>query len=420
MLSKVKWMILILVAAVFVPAAYATDGYLASGYGVKQTGMGGVGVALPGDSLAAATNPAGMVEVGNRFDMGLSLFHPVRSGTVTGNQLPPGYPDANGTYNANRVPNFFIPELGYNHMVGRGMSLGVSIYGNGGMNTSYTTAIPLLGTSRAGVDLQQLFVAPTFALKLNRRNAIGVSLNLAYQMFDAQGLQNFATPTASIDPTQVTNRGHDSTTGVGFRVGWMGKVNRITTLGATYQSRTWMGKLNRYRGLFAEHGQFDIPANFAGGIAVQATPKSTFAVDVERILYGQVKSIANSGFNQALLGSANGPGFGWHDITVVKVGMEYQASPKLTLRCGYNHSGVPFPRHETFFNLLAPGIVQHHASVGATWKLSGGKELSLAYYHAFGNTLDGQSSIPPYAGGGNANLRMREDLVGIGFGWGNK
>ena len=418
---KVRYLALCIVLAAGVTAtAFATDGYFSSGYGVKQSAMGGVGVALPGDSLAAATNPAGMALVGNRFDLGLTFFRPNRSGTIIGNQLPPGYPDVNGIYDANSKSNFFIPEFGYNHMFNPRLSFGVSMYGNGGMNTSYTTPIPLLGTTNAGVDLQQLFIAPTVAFMVTSRNAVGISLNVAYQKFKANGLQNFATSATSIDPGNVTNRGYDSSLGEGFRVGWIGKVNRIITLGATYQSRTWMGKLNRYRGLFAEQGDFDIPANFAGGVAVNAGTKTTVAFDVERILYGQVKSISNSGSNMALLGSDNGPGFGWHDITVPKAGLEYRLNPRLTLRGGYNHSGVPFSPQETFFNLLAPGIVQSHATFGATWGVDGHKEITVAYVHAFGKTVNGVSSIPAYAGGGNANLHMSEDSIGVGFGWGGE
>ena len=405
------------VVAVLTGPVFATDGYLASGYGIKQVGRGGTGIALPEDSLADATNPAGMVFVGNRLDFGVSFFRPIRSATILGNQLPPGYPDVNGDYDASRQKNFFIPELGYNHMLRSNMSLAVSVYGNGGMNTSYFTPIPLLGTTNAGVDLQQLFVAPTFAIKVNHRNAFGISLNLGYQQFKAEGLQNFASPYFSIDPTHVTNRGYDSSEGVGVRVGWLGEVSRTVTLGATYQSRTYMGKFHQYRGLFAEQGGFDIPANLAGGVAIKVHPRATGALDVERILYGQVKSIANSGSNQALLGSNNGPGFGWHDITVPKVGIDYTLNSAVTLRGGYNHSGVPFANTETFFNLLAPAVVQNHLSAGATWSLRRGKEINFAYFHAFGNEVHGVSSIPPAAGGGNANLRMYEDSFGISFGW---
>jgi hypothetical protein len=39
-----------------IPAS-ATDGYFSTGYGIKQQGQGGAGIAFPEDSLAAATNP---------------------------------------------------------------------------------------------------------------------------------------------------------------------------------------------------------------------------------------------------------------------------------------------------------------------------------------------------------------------------
>ena len=396
---------------------WATDGYLSQGYGVKQMGQGGAGVALPVDSLAAATNPAGMVMVGNRFDFGLSWFAPDRTGTITGNQLPPGYPNVNGTYDANGQKNFLLPELGYNHMAKSWLAFGISLYGNGGMNTSYLTAIPLLGTTKAGVDLEQMFIAPTVSMKVGRRNTIGISFNLGYQLFQATGLQNFATPNSSSYPADVTNRGYDSSLGAGVRVGWLGEVNSMLSVGATYQSRTWMSPFNEYRGLFAEQGAFDIPANFAVGVAVRPVSKTTVAVDLERISYGSVKSIGDSGSNQALLGSNDGPGFGWHDVTVPKVGVDYALKRGLTLRAGYNHSGVPFSPSETFFNLLAPGIVQSHVTGGATLALSKGRELNFAYMHAFANTVNGVNSIPPMAGGGNANLRMYEDSVGVSFGW---
>jgi long-chain fatty acid transport protein len=397
--------------------AFATDGYFSTGFGIKQQGHGGAGIAFPQDGLAAATNPAGLAIVGTRFDFGATLFRPVRGGTITGNQLPPGYPDVNGDYDAGRKMNFLIPELGYNHSLNSRVSLGVSMYGNGGMNTSYTSPIPLLGSTNAGVDLQQLFVAPTIAVKANSRNAFGVSVNLAYQRFKADGLENFASSAVSSAPSNVTNLGYSSSVGAGVRVGWLGQFNRFLSFGATYQSRTYMQKLKKYRGLFAEQGGFDIPANFAGGVAVMPHPRITVLFDVERILYGQVKSIANLGSNQSLLGSDNGPGFGWHDITAEKAGIDYRISSSLTIRGGYNHSGLAFENSQTFFNLLAPAVVQDHLSAGVTWRLGNGKEISFAYQHAFENTVKGVSSIPPTAGGGNANLRMYQDSVGVSFGW---
>jgi long-chain fatty acid transport protein len=85
-----------LVAALITAIAgsgFATDGYLPHGCNIQQQGSGGAGVALPENSLAACSNPAGMVLVGTRFDFGMSLFRPIRSATLVGNQLPPGYPE---------------------------------------------------------------------------------------------------------------------------------------------------------------------------------------------------------------------------------------------------------------------------------------------------------------------------------------
>jgi len=72
---------------------------------------------------------------------------------------------------------------------------------------------------------------------------------------------------------------------------------------------------------------------------------------------------------------------------------------------------------ETFFNLLAPAVTQDHLHLGATFSLKNGKEISLAYVHAFDNTLDGVNSIAPSFGGGNANLRMYQNSAQVSFGW---
>lgn len=135
------------------------------------------------------------------------------------------------------------------------------------MNTRYPNGVPLFGTGRAGVNLEQLFLAPTVAYKLNEHNAIGASLNIGYQMFQAEGLQNFANSTFSSSPGNVTNRGYNNSFGTGFRVGWLGKLTNYLSVGATYQSRTYMQNFDKYQGLFAEQGGFDIPSNVGAGVA---------------------------------------------------------------------------------------------------------------------------------------------------------
>ncbi|SDO82948.1 long-chain fatty acid transport protein [Halomonas shengliensis] len=79
----------LLLLAVLAPAqALATNGYFSHGYGTINQGMAGAGTALAQDSIAAATNPAGMAFVGNRADIGAELFSPRREYSVEG----PGFP----------------------------------------------------------------------------------------------------------------------------------------------------------------------------------------------------------------------------------------------------------------------------------------------------------------------------------------
>ncbi len=410
-MSKQRIVVSILaVGGLMSPLAHATDGYFSDGYGMKSIGMAGVGIALPQDAIAAANNPAGMVMVGDRADIGVSLFRPDRSAEVTG---AGGL--QNGTFNGNGRANFLIPEFGYNKMVNPNTSLGVSVYGNGGMNTQYNTNMMPGGAGPVGINMSQLFIAPTWAMKLNPSNSIGVSLNLVYQTFSATGLQGFAGQ--SSNSAALTNNGTDTSTGVGVKLGWIGEVTSAVTLGAAYQPKTSMSKLSKYSGLFAEQGGFDIPANYGVGIAVKAAPATTVAFDVKQIQYSGVASVANTVSQGGPLGANNGMGFGWQDMTVLKIGVSQAVSSTLTLRAGFSHNNQQIPASQTMFNILAPGVVQDRLTLGATFVRPDKSEITVGYMHAFKKTVSGPNSIPAGFGGGSANLTMSEDSIGIAYGW---
>ena len=258
--------------------AFATNGYFSHGYGMKAKGMGGAATATASDAVGGANNPASMVWVGDRLDLGVDWFRPIRSAKREAGAAPFTEDSSSN--------NFFVPELGYNKMLGSNMSLGVTVYGNGGMNTTYNKGNtlssvgacgsaptnPLCGTGNLGVNLEQLVIAPTFAYKLNEQHSIGVSPLIGYQRFGAAGLQAFAA--ISNDGANLTNRGYDDAWGWGVRLGWQGRVSNTVTLGAAYSTKIKMDKFDKYKGLFAEQGDFDIPENFNLGVAWKADRKS--------------------------------------------------------------------------------------------------------------------------------------------------
>ena len=276
------------------------------------------------------------------------------------------------------------------------------------MNTSYNKPIPGFGTTPAGIDLTQVFVAPTFAYKLAENHAIGPSPIFAVQQFKAQGLQNFG----------VGNHGYDYSYGGGVRIGYTGKLTDWLAVGATYQSRIYATRFKDYANLFAEHGSFDIPPNFAVGFALNPYKGLTFAFDVQEIYFSQVKSVGNNLSAQTFasgLGSDGGPGFGWRDVTAIKTGIAYDATRQLTLRLGYNYSTQPIPDNQTYFNILAPAVVQHHLTAGATWRFNQSWELSAFYAHAFEQQVNGSGNF--FGPATNANLRMSQDTFGLALNW---
>ena len=405
-------------AALFTPmAAMATNGYFGHGIGMKSMGMGGTGIALAQDSLASATNPAAAAAVGNRIDFGLNLFRPDRKATISGT----GGGCCNGSFDGNETAIFPIPEFGYNLDLGNDRAFAITVVGRGGMNTDYDKEILLFSGGsgvKPGIDLAQLYISPTYAMKVNQDHSVGVTLNAIYQRFKAEGLDGFI-PFSS-DGANVTSGDYSSSTGFSVGIGWTGKISSTLTAGATYTSKASMSKLDNYSGLFQDEGNFDIPATAGLGIAHMMSPDVTLAIDVTKIFYSGVDTVHNPLANMftAPLGAADSAGFGWEDMTVFKIGLSWKAANDLVMRVGLNHGDNPIPTDQTMFNILAPGVVEDHITLGATKTLANGAELTFMYMHAYENEVKGSGSIPgaPLPGG-EADIRMSQDAIGVAYGW---
>ena len=402
--------------------AFATAGYFQTGYGLKAKGMGGAAAAFPQDSLVAATNPAGMVWVGNRLDIGLEQFEADRGSTISGNIM-----GLSGIRDANGRRRFLIPELGYNRMLAQDHSLGIAVFGNGGMTSYQSNPLEVLnGSNPAGMKFEQGNVAPTFAMKLGENHSIGVSLNVVYQRMRAQGMQHFDDPIFSAFPGNVTNNGTDSAWGVGWRAGWLGHLTPELSLGVAYQPRIGMEKFARYKGLLADSGNFDVPENYVVGAALKVTRAVTAVADIQQINFAGVRSLGNSAdcflAVSCRLGTPAGPGSGWRNTTVYKMGIAYEATPTLVLRGGVTLLRQPIPSSQTLLNMFAPAVSERHVSLGATWQITANSELTAYFMYSPENTVKGSASIPKGfppggVGGGEADLRMSQRALGISWGW---
>lgn len=389
-------------AAVMMTAgsANATNGYFSNGYGTASKGMAGAGVAMSLDTQAGTNNPAGMRALGDRVDVGVAVFNPIRSYTTTADYgINGGF--IGDSHETSKSNIFMVPSFGANWDMGT-YSLGVTLSANGGMNTDYATTVFQGGSNgRTGIDLAQAMLGFTYSRNIGDNNTIGITPTLAGQRFMARGLQGFAG--ISQDSGKLTDRGYDYSYGGGLRVGWQGKVNDQLSFGAMGQSRMYMQRFQKYEGLFADKGEFDIPPSISFGGAFKVNDKLTLAADGQRIFYGSVESISNSHnisvmpFHTGATGTASeyslggtmGIGFGWQDMNIFKLGGEYKYDDALTLRAGASHNTAAFSNTETLFNILAPAVVNTHLSFGGTYEFTDSMSISLAYTRAFRADITG-------------------------------
>lgn len=404
----------------------ATDGYFTLGYSARHKGLVGAGIAMYHNSIIGS-NPAGNAWLGTQYEVNAGLFMPIRQYTVSG--MPTGSPNTFGLMPEtvkSESGTFILPAIGANWAIGEKSAIGFAIYGNGGMNTDYPSrpfydqtsveeeGFDLFGavTQLTGVNLAQLFTEVTFAHEVAEGHSLGVSALLGYQQFEAKGLAFFGENGLSQDPTKLSANGTDNSTGFGFKVGYIGQFSEVFTFGATYQSKILMGEFEDYAGLFAENGDFDIPSWLQVGVAISPNDDWTFALDYKRIFYSGVNAINNPmdpmalfpGFidengnpqpnpNFVPLGAAGGAGFGWKDMDIFKLGIEYGGVENWIFRGGYSYGGQPIPESEVLFNILAPGVIEQHIGLGFSYMLPSEQSLHFSFNYALNNTVSGPNPL---------------------------
>ncbi len=331
-----------------------------------------------------------------------------------------------------------IPHFAYNWQLNSDSTAGITIYGNGGMNTNYKASdtpsnAGTFGAGDTGVNLEQLFFNVNFTKKMNAKHAYGGRFIIAGQRFAAKGIDNFAA--LSLDPANLSGNRHSTSFGFGLKVGYQGEVAPGVRLGASYQSKIAMGEFDEYKGLFAEGGDFDIPSTYTLGISYEVGNKGIIVADIQRINYSDVAAISNpisnltnggclDGLNNFLffggsgaqgascLGGGDGGGFGWEDMTIIKLGYQFDVDDN-TFRVGYSHADQPIPESETLFNILAPAVIEDHLTAGMTMRLPGNQEFNVAGMYALNNSVKGANPFD----GGATQIEIEMDQWELQAGW---
>lgn len=408
------------IATLLCCSAQASLGPFEHGAGIKAMGAGGVSYVGAGETTVLSANPALAIDLGRRVDVGydLLMLHP--NSTIDGNAA-----GGDDRFASDGRRFYGIPQLGVSLPLGERWAFGVTML-QAGLGPDYPESpyARFGGADRASLTLGSGSVASVLAWRPGERHRFGVGLVLGYQFLTVKGLQ-FLTATeppnrVSVVPDKLTNQGKDGGFSVGYVLGWAGELTPRLSAGVGYRSKSWTERLDDYRGLLPDGGKLELPAVYGAALAYRLRDDWSLALEWQRYAYQTEKAFGNpiSRLTEGkAFGSTDGPGFGYDDQDAYKLGVTWQARPDLAWRAGYVRATQPIQKSETLFSLMAPAVMTTHFTLGFTralkvWEFSG------AFTYCPHKTVNGDGSIPPAFGGGEANVD--NEFFSLGLTWGRR
>ena len=99
-------------------------------------------------------------------------------------------------------------------------------------------------------------------------------------------------------------------------------------------------------------------------------------------------------------------------MDVYKFGLEYRYSDDMVIRGGYSVTDQPIPNTQVLFNMLAPGVMEQHFTVGITRTMASGSELSISFMYAPSKSVTGANTFDPTQ---TIELEMSQFELEIGY-----
>ncbi len=372
-----------------------------------------------------------------------------------------------------------LPTIGWAmHKPGSKWGVGFGLVAVAGFRTDYPTDSDSIlfanprdgGFGRIFTDYRVTRIPIAFAYQATDKLALGFSLNaylgqlaiapLPFVEFDpgvpADPDVGPANPPGAGSPqgTRFYAEGANLVSEYAFAVqlGFLYTVSPALSIGGSYTSEqdyddySWVATFaspdlanfldDRPRLLY----DLDGPWNVTLGAGWQPSPTTEVALDVMYIEYTGVSGFGSPGgvvYDPATDGPAPwipgvdpepdpgttpGPGgnvfpFGWNDVWVYKIGVQWQASPTWTLRAGFNYSSNPIQGEKVLSATGAPAMFREHYTVGVGYQVTPQFRLDGSFY-----VVPEESATGPYPNLYDQSLGTLTESNGLtgalfGFNW---
>lgn len=372
----------LIIAAVLVLAAIATvkatEGINLIGIGPVQQGTAGAGVASAKDSTWLILNPAGLTDVGKRVDTSFQYFSPVR--TINSSVNP-------GAGEQKDDSAFFIPSLSgsFGCCNNNNGHIGIGLYGTSGMGVDYDQPrIP--GQRDRMTELSIAKMTAVYAQAFDNGFSIGAGPVLVLSRFKTDMFNGVASQSGD----------WDTAVGGGGIIGANQKIGKKMKIGGSYMSEQFMTEFNEYDKLL--NSSLNLPQQATVGLAYDVRTNLEVALDYRWIGWSKLETLGDQ--------------FGWEDQRIVKAGLTWKTTERLTLRTGISHGNSPIGNDQVFANSLFPAIMKTHVACGASYEFDK-FTLHFAYIHGLKEEMTDNSG----GFGTGTKISMYQNSATIGVSW---
>lgn len=429
--------------------AFAANGFVQPGNSAAELGMAGAGTALTDSPAAILRNPAAGAWMESGLSLVLGLARPegrFQSGPTGQNSLF-GVLEIDPVATENVQGIFPIPALSYNRRVDddRAWGLGIRFAGlqsrtNAGSATlargfpTFATrcegpfggGVPLAGRAdtrrlcgragpKGGAEFAQLMLSAHFSQRIGSELSVGIAPILVGQRLVIRGLSAFRP--YSVNPAATSDEGAEWSWGGAMQIGAIWEPHPDLRLAATLQSQTLTQPFAHYEGVIIG-GRLDAPPVLDLGVGLTLSPQHRLLLDYQRVWHSQVPSLAmrldtdriTNGCllprlldelalaatvardDQTCLGGDAGPGFGLRNLSVYKIGYQWNRG-RLALRAGLSWTQAPLGDEQIVVAVFAPAITRRHEAIGLSWALTPRLGLDAALIHAVQERLSAPNSL---------------------------
>jgi long-chain fatty acid transport protein len=411
-----------LVLAWTLPAA--GQGIALRGVGPVNESMGGAATGCPLDAAGAIHwNPAsicGLESSEMAFGVELLLPSSTISSRINANAFGAGNPPV--TLSGSDRGESGVAPIPTMAMVSKSddspWAFGFGVFGIGGWRVNYAASLtnPILfpqpnGLGRLSASMDIIQLDPTIACALTDHLSVGFAPTMTIATLYGSPL--------FLGPANIggypEGEGVRYTFGGGFQAGIYYTTDSCWHFGSSIKSPQWMEPFRfQTQDSFGrpEVVKFDVnyPMILSTGASYTGFENWVLASDFRYFNHSGTTGLNSGGF--AANGALNG--LDWQDIFSVAVGAQHRVSDRLFVRFGYCYNDNPITSEAVIFNVASPLITQQTAHVGMSYIFADNWMFSLAYTHAFENSVTGpieKAGTGPLAGTSVTSVVSADALI---------